>query len=205
MKASWSQMFSYYLLIRSPDSSLYFPLTCLVVAASDGAKAAIEAERWLRLTYGNTGSSDGGHHPALIAEDVQARDEGEREARYDKFDDWSEDKDDKNPENCDLTTATCIGTVVSKHPVTVFSKPWCPFCRRAIEALALAGVDNPNIIDLSQMDAQGIQSTLQQMTGRRTVPNVFIGGKSIGGGDETVAYEQSGKLTKMLRAAGAIS
>lgn len=175
------------------------------MAASDGAKAAIEAERWLRLTYGNTGISDGGHQLALVADDGPTRDEGERAAKYDQFDDWSEGEDDKNRENCDLTTATCIGTVVAKHPVTVFSKPWCPYCRRAIEALALAGVENPNIIDLSQMDALGIQSTLQQMTGRRTVPNVFIGGKSIGGGDETVAYERNGKLKEMLRAAGAIS
>ena len=177
------------------------------MAASDGAKAAIEAERWLRLTYGNTGGG-GRSQPALVDDGTPARDtrKGEKAARYNQLDGWSEDRDDKDPENCDLTTATCIGTVVSRHPVTVFSKPWCPYCRRAIEALALAGVDNPHIIDLSQLGgAQGIQSTLQQMTGRRTVPNVFIGGKSIGGGDETVAFEQSGKLTEMLRSAGAIS
>ena len=74
-----------------------------------------------------------------------------------------------------------------------------------METLALDGVDDPYVIDLSQMDAQQIQSTLQQMTGRRTVPNVFIGGKTIGGGDETVALEQSGKLRAMLQSAGAVS
>ena len=115
-------------MIPHASVKTYLPTFVIAVAASDGAKAAIEAERWLRLTYGNTGMSDGGHPPALVAEDVPARDEGERAARYDQVDGWSEDKDDKNPENCDLTTATCIGTVVSRHPVTVFSKPWCPYC-----------------------------------------------------------------------------
>ena len=128
-----------------------------------------------------------------------------RAARH-QFDDWSEGKDDLNPDDCDLTTISCVKTVVSRHPVVIcFSKPWCPHCRRAMETLALDGVDDPYVIDLSQMDAQQIQSTLQQMTGRHTVPNVFIGGKTIGGGDETVALKQSGKLRAMLQSAGAVS
>jgi glutaredoxin 3 len=181
------------------------------VAASDGAKAAIEAERWLRLTYGSTGR--GRIQTGEIADTDPAADKGEgpladrfgRAARHDRFDDWTKDKDDKNPEDCDLTSATCIETIVSRHPVVVFSKPWCPHCRRAIEALALDGVEDPYVIDLSQLDAQQIQSTLEQMTGRRTVPNVFIGGSTIGGGDETVALERRGKLREMLQSVGATS
>ncbi len=192
------------------------------MSASDGAKAAIEAERWLRSTYGvdpkSTRRSTSGHQSAIngvdtnaVTDEVVAAGSGEmlpkglgRAARH-QFDDWSEEKDALNPEDCDLTTISCIKAVVSRHPVVIFSKPWCPYCRRAIEALALDGVGDPHVIDLSQMDAQQIQSTLQQMTGRRTVPNVFIGGKTIGGGDETVALEQSGELRAMLQSAGAIS
>lgn len=36
------------------------------------------------------------------------------------------------------------------------------------------------------------------MTGRRTVPNVFINGKTIGGGDETYAKVKSGEIQKLL-------
>ena len=189
------------------------------MSASDGAKAAIEAERWLRSTYGidprSTRRSTSGHQSGVdtnaVTGEAVAAGSGEtltkglgRAARH-QFDDWSEGKDDLNPDDCDLATISCVKTVVSRHPVVIFSKPWCPHCRRAMESLALDGVDDPYVIDLSQMDAQQIQSTLQQMTGRRTVPNVFIGGKTIGGGDETVALEQSGKLRAMLQSAGAVS
>jgi len=43
---------------------------------------------------------------------------------------------------------------------------------------------------------------LKTITGRRTVPNVFIKGKSIGGGSETAELYQSGKLTEMLQEQG---
>ena len=50
-------------------------------------------------------------------------------------------------------------------------------------------------------DGAAIQSALGTMTGRSTVPNVFIGGSSIGGGDETAALQQSGKLSGLLSSA----
>jgi len=40
--------------------------------------------------------------------------------------------------------------------------------------------------------------------GRRTVPNVFVGGKTIGGGDDTKALSDAGKLSKLLKEAGAL-
>ena len=45
---------------------------------------------------------------------------------------------------------------------------------------------------------------MRELTGGRSVPRVFIGGKFIGGGDETVAAHKAGKLDKMLRDARAI-
>jgi len=45
---------------------------------------------------------------------------------------------------------------------------------------------------------------MKQLTGGRSVPRVFIGGKFIGGGDETMAAHKGGKLEKMLNDAGAI-
>lgn len=42
------------------------------------------------------------------------------------------------------------------------------------------------------------------MTNQRTVPNVFIGGKHVGGNDATQALHREGKLMAMLQAAGAV-
>jgi glutaredoxin 3 len=48
------------------------------------------------------------------------------------------------------------------------------------------------------------QELLATITGRRTVPNVFVGGSSIGGGDETVSLLRLGTLEDLLLKAGAI-
>ena len=47
-------------------------------------------------------------------------------------------------------------------------------------------------------DGATIQNALHQMTGRRTVPNVFVKGQSIGGGDDTERLYNSGELQKMV-------
>lgn len=56
------------------------------------------------------------------------------------------------------------------------------------------------------MGAEGaeMQAALAELTGRRTVPNVFVGGKTIGGGSETQALDREGKLRPMLVEAGCI-
>lgn len=46
--------------------------------------------------------------------------------------------------------------------------------------------------------------SFQTLTGARSVPRVFIGGKFLGGGDETASAAKSGKLAKLLQEAGAV-
>jgi len=53
-----------------------------------------------------------------------------------------------------------------------------------------------NIID--------IQDALHEITGARSVPRVFVGGKFIGGGDDTAAKAASGELAQLLSAQGLI-
>jgi glutaredoxin 3 len=90
----------------------------------------------------------------------------------------------------------------------VFSKPWCPYCQKALEALTAEGVrssDKIHVVDLTRYEtSRNIQDTLKSFTGRHSVPNVFVGGKSIGGGDETVTLHQQGKLKEILLKAGAV-
>jgi glutaredoxin len=164
-----------------------------ITAAAGGAQAAIDAERWLRKTRGVkkvVGSQTRVKKLNVSTTTVQRN---------------MEERVDKDIE-CDLISASCIETVVKKYPVVVFSKPWCPYCKRAIEALSIEGVTKPYIVDLASFGPKGpaIQDTLQKITGRRTVPNVFIGGNSIGGGDETTAMQREGKLGPLLKTVGAL-
>lgn len=47
-----------------------------------------------------------------------------------------------------------------------------------------------------------MQDALRQVTGRSTVPQVFVGGQHVGGCDDTLAAHSSGKLSELLAAAG---
>jgi len=54
-------------------------------------------------------------------------------------------------------------------------------------------------------DCGEIQTYLKQLTGASSVPRVFIGGKCIGGGDDTEAMDKMGQLKPLLEQNGAFS
>lgn len=94
--------------------------------------------------------------------------------------------------------------LVSKNPVVVFSKSYCPYCKQVKELLESLGV-KIKAVELDQEgDGPEVQAALLQWTGQRTVPNVFIGGQHIGGCDSTVAKHKEGKLVPLLQEAKAI-
>ena len=164
-----------------------------LTASSEGAKAAIDAQRYLRfmgLSSGKDQRNDTKQQRQVIEHDRLEQDEA-------------------GPVDCDLTTANCILDVVSTNPVVVFSKYFCPHCRRALEVLnsfsARTGFIEPLVVDLASIDGMKTQEQLAIMTGRRTVPNVFVGGRSIGGGDETVHLQRAGTLEQILLKAGAFN
>ncbi len=161
-----------------------------LTASADGAKAAIDAERHLRR-IGIAPMTSERITPSSIFFEI--------------------DHDKENPTSsvdCDLEKVDCIKSVVSSHPVVVFSKPFCPYCRKAMEVIRSEigeGIE-PLVVDLTEIrDGWRVQDTLLSMTGRRTVPNVFIGSLSIGGGDETIKLFREGKLRHLLQEAGAIN
>jgi glutaredoxin-like protein len=72
----------------------------------------------------------------------------------------------------------------TKAPVSMFTKPNCPFCAKAKALLTEKGYDYEEVVL-----GKGVSLTsLTAITGRETVPQVFIGGKLIGGSDELEAY-----------------
>ncbi|XP_020088342.1 glutaredoxin-like [Ananas comosus] len=95
--------------------------------------------------------------------------------------------------------------IVASTPVVVFSKTYCPYCNQVKQLLAQLGA-NFKAIELDvESDGSEIQSALLAWTGQRTVPNVFIGGKHIGGCDTVTAKHNEGKLVPLLTEAGALA
>ena len=90
-------------------------------------------------------------------------------------------------------------------PVVVFSKTYCPYCTRVKKMFSEAGVKDLYVIELDERgDCSEVQDILLRMTGARTVPRVFIGGKSIGGSDEVAVMVKNDSLVPALKKAGAI-
>ncbi len=82
--------------------------------------------------------------------------------------------------------------------MVVFSKTYCPYCT-ATKSLFKDLEINAKVIELDVVsDGDRIQSALLDLTGQRTVPNVFIKGKHLGGNDKTQEAARTGKLQQLL-------
>ncbi|KAL9973031.1 hypothetical protein ACROYT_G019438 [Oculina patagonica] len=100
---------------------------------------------------------------------------------------------------------TFIETAIKSHNVVVFSKTTCPFSILAKRILSEVGVEQMQVYEIERrQDGREIQEALKTITGRGTVPNVFIKGTSIGGGSETAELYQTGRLKEILEEQGII-
>lgn len=81
----------------------------------------------------------------------------------------------------------------------VFSKSYCPFCIQTKELFSELDIDI-KVHEMDQMgdDGPALQHALLQMSGQKSVPNVFIKGTHLGGNDDTQAAAKAGKLKEML-------
>jgi len=89
--------------------------------------------------------------------------------------------------------------------VIIFSKSYCPYSKKAKHILLdkYDIVPAPYVVELDMHNlGSGLQAALHKMTGRRTVPNVLINGKSIGGGDDVEALDGSDKLASKIKEMG---
>ena len=83
--------------------------------------------------------------------------------------------------------------------VTIYTKPYCSYCFRAVALLEQKGVEFTEIE--AGFDPEKRQEMIQRAGGGATFPQIFIGDRHIGGCDELVALERSGQLDPMLQAA----
>jgi glutaredoxin 3 len=79
--------------------------------------------------------------------------------------------------------------------VLIYTTSACPYCVPAKRLLSHKGVPYQEV-DVSGDAAK--RQEMMQASGRRTVPQIFIGEQSIGGFDELYALEQSGELDTLL-------
>lgn len=80
--------------------------------------------------------------------------------------------------------------------VEIYTKSGCPYCARAKALLGSKGVAFAES-EISTNPAARAEM-LSRANGRTTVPQVFIGGKHIGGSDDLAALESAGKLDALL-------
>ncbi|KAJ1855244.1 Glutaredoxin [Coemansia sp. RSA 638] len=91
--------------------------------------------------------------------------------------------------------------LIASNRVMVFAKSYCPYCHRAESELKKNNIDFFKLdLDLrKENDGSAIQTSLLELTGQRTVPNVFANGHHIGGCDDTLAALSNGTLVKLLK------
>jgi len=82
--------------------------------------------------------------------------------------------------------------------VTIYTRPMCGYCARAVSLLKQKGVTF-NEIDAG-FDQAKRNEMIQRSNGGRTFPQIFVGDIHIGGCDDMMALERAGKLDDMLTA-----
>ncbi len=82
------------------------------------------------------------------------------------------------------------------NKVTMYCTEVCPYCVRAEQLLKARGVEN---IEKIRVDLQPeLRVAMTEKTGRRTVPQIYIGERHVGGYDDLAALDRAGELSKLL-------
>ncbi|KAJ5548515.1 hypothetical protein N7513_005749 [Penicillium frequentans] len=93
--------------------------------------------------------------------------------------------------------------IISENGVVVFSKASCPYCTASKKKLKDMGATF-TVQELDKLkDGKAMQAALQEISNQRTVPNIFIKQKHIGGNSD-LQGKSTNELKKLLKEAGAI-
>lgn len=84
----------------------------------------------------------------------------------------------------------------SAPEVVIYGNETCPYCSAARMLLKKKGV---NYVDISITGNDANRRKMMELSGGRTVPQIFINDKPIGGFDELYSLDQSGKLDELLQ------
>ncbi len=85
--------------------------------------------------------------------------------------------------------------------IVMYTTAVCPYCMRAESLLRARGVTE---IEKIAVDVQPqMRLVMMEKTGRRTVPQIYIGERHVGGYDDLAALDKAGELTPLLQEAAA--
>jgi glutaredoxin len=94
--------------------------------------------------------------------------------------------------------ANLVEKYINENDVMIFSKSWCPYCKKAKEALRSANIDFHSIELDKIANGEEIEKALIDKTQQETVPNIFIKQQHIGGCDKTLEALKSGRVAALL-------
>jgi glutaredoxin 3 len=84
----------------------------------------------------------------------------------------------------------------SAPSVTMYTTSYCGYCMRAERLLAARGVDDIVRIRVDEHPEERV--AMMRRTGRRTVPQIYIGEHHVGGYDDLAALDRAGRLASLL-------
>ncbi|KAI0541186.1 thioredoxin-like protein [Xylaria digitata] len=102
------------------------------------------------------------------------------------------EKEDAEEADEDSEVEVALHQILERSPVVIFSKTYCPYSKRAKGVLLEKYIIEPApyVVELNEHPlGSKLQALLAEKTGRKTVPNILIHGKSVGGGDEIAGLD----------------
>jgi glutaredoxin 3 len=85
---------------------------------------------------------------------------------------------------------------MSPPDVTLYMSDWCPYCQRARDLLTRKHVV---FTEVNVEDGPKLRDEMIARSNRRTVPQIFIGEKHVGGCDELIELDRSGELDRLIQ------
>jgi len=94
-----------------------------------------------------------------------------------------------------MSQTTHSGHDTASPTVEMYSSAWCPFCRMAGQLLENKGV----AVTVHSVDGDpAVRAAMEARSGRRTVPQIFIGERHVGGCDDLHDLDAAGRLDALL-------
>ncbi|KAK7538392.1 thioredoxin-like protein [Phyllosticta citribraziliensis] len=167
-------------------------------AAEDKAKKSANFKGDRIQEDGKSDSVDGVARVGNVGDSVRAASANGAKSSNDASSSVEQTDEDKEAEEE-------MNAILKKSPIIIFSKSYCGFSAKAkrilLEEYSIKPA--PYVVELDKHPlGSAIQTALAKSTGRRTVPNVLINGRSIGGGDDVEALHLKGKLEETVRSMG---
>lgn len=102
-------------------------------------------------------------------------------------------------------TVKRVKDLIDQNKVFVASKTYCPYCQATLKTLfeeSKVPKEKSLVLQLNTIDdGADIQEALYEINGQKTVPNIYINGKHIGGNSDLQELKNAGKLEQLLKEA----